>query len=214
LGLFVEENWLPSSEDIGKLLFCSSLLEKKTFEMYNELSKKFDHPTITQKLVRISKDSLKHCNLLQEISKELVRKSPSEKECKHSFGEIWKQIERIAMFLKSRKSVSGEDFFEIINLLGFVERHMGEEYSTLEKLKTLSYMIKEISENYGIDLNSRKDVFESIISDEKEHADILFEIYKLLKKEINRPDLHPEFKYQNPDAWLTPSHSQKTGHVI
>ena len=210
----VEENALGSPESIGNMLYCSSVLERKTFEMYNEISKKFDHPTIKPRLVTIAQDSLKHCNLLQEISKELIRKHPTEKQCKRSFGETWDHINEITKFLKERESISEKDFFEIINRLAFIEHNIGEEYSTLEKLKMLSYMSKEISENYAIDVSSRKDVLNTIINDEKKHANFLFEIYEILKEESKKPDSHPEFKYQNPDAWLTPSHSQKTGHVI
>ncbi len=205
---------LGSPESIGNMLYCSSVLERKTYEMYNDLSQKFDHPTIKLRLVTIAQDSLKHCNLLLEISKELIRKPPTEKQCKRSFGETWNHVDEITKFLKERKSIREEDFFEIINRLAFIEHYIGEEYSTLEKLKMLSYMSKEISENYAIDVSSRKDVLNTIINDEKQHANFLFEIYEILKKKIKKPDLHPEFKYQNPDAWLTPSHSQKTGHVI
>jgi len=213
-GILVGENVLGSPESIGNMLYCSSMLERKTYEMYNELSQKFNHPTIKPRLVTIAQDSFKHCNLLQEISKELIRKPPTERQCKRSLGETWNHIDEITKFLKERESISEQDFFEIINRLAFIEHHIGEEYSTLEKLKMLSYMSKEITEKYEIDVNSRKDVLNTIINDEKQHANFLFEIYEILKKKSKKPDSHPEFKYQNPDAWLTPSHTQKTGHVI
>lgn len=209
----VEEQALRSPEGIGNMLYCSSVLEQKTYEMYNELSQKFDHPTIKPILVTIAQDSLKHCNLLQEISKELIRKPPTEKQCKRSFGETWNHIDEITKFLKEKESINEKDLFEIINRLAFIEHHLGEEYSTLEKLKMLSYMSREISENYATDVSSRKDVLNAIITDEKQHANSLFEIYEILKKKSKKLDSHPEFKYQNPDAWLTPSHRQKTGHV-
>ena len=75
-------------------------------------------------------------------------------------------------------------------------------------------MHDEISEKYGIDISSQKEVLESIIKDEKQHTSYLFEIYEILKKKSKKPDSQPEFKYQNPDAWLTPSHSQKSEQVI
>ena len=205
---------MGSPENIGNTLYCSSVLERKIYEMYNELSQKCDHPTIKPKLVTITQDSLKHCNILREISKELIKKIPTKKQCKRSFGETWNQVDEITKFLKERESVSEEDFFEIINRLAVIEYHVGEEYSTLEKIKMISYMSKEISEKYGIDVSSRKDVLSMIIDDEKQHTHFLFEIFEILKKKSKKPDSHPEFKYQNPDAWLTPSHSQKTGHVI
>jgi hypothetical protein len=164
--------------------------------------------------VTIAQDSLKHCNLFEGLSKDLIKKPPTEKQWKRTLGETWKHIDEITNFLKQDELLSEEECFEIINRLAVLEHSLGEEYSTLEKLKMLSYMSKEISEKYGIDVNSRKDVLDTIIIEEKQHSYYLFEIYETLKKNSNKPDYHPEFKYQNPDAWLTPNHSQKTEHVI
>ena len=71
---------MRSPVSIGNMLYCSSVLEKKTYEMYYALSQKCNHPTIKPKLVIMAQDSLKHCNLFEEISKELVDKHPSEKQ--------------------------------------------------------------------------------------------------------------------------------------
>lgn len=205
---------MESSESIGNLFYCCSLLEKKTSEMYHELSRKFDQPTIKPKLVNIARDSLKHCKLFEELSKELIKKNPTEKQCKQNLSQTWKQIDEITKFLIQNKIVSEENSFELINRLAVLEHSLGEEYTTLEELKTLSYMSKEIHEKYGIDITSIKDVLDAIIIDENQHTYYLFEIFESLKKNRENPETNPEFKYQNPDAWLTPSHSQKTGHVI
>ena len=205
---------MGTPESIGNLFYCYSLLERKTSDMYYELSRKFDQPTIKPKMVTIAQDSLKHCNLFEELSKDLIKKTPTEKECKKSLSETWKQVIEITNSLKRHEILDEQDTFEIINRLAVLEHNFSEEYSTLEKLKMLTYMSEEISENYGVDVSSVKDALNSIIMDEKQHAYYLFEIYEILKKNSKKPDSSPEFKYQNPDAWLTPSHSQKTEHVI
>jgi len=107
-----------------------------------------------------------------------------------------------------------EDFFEIINRLAFIENSLGEEYSTLEKTKMLLYMDKEISEKYSIDFSSKREVLDSIIRDEEQHINYLLEIFEKLKNKHPKTKNQLEFKYQNPDGWWTPSHSQKTEHVI
>ena len=145
---------MGSPESIGNLFYCCSLLEKKTAEMYHELSKKFDQPTIKPKLVSIAQDSLKHSNLFEELSKDLIKKTPTEKQCKHSLGETWKHIDEITNFLKHDKILNEDDSFELINRLAVLEHNLGEEYTTLEKLKMLSHMSKEIYEKYGIDVSS------------------------------------------------------------
>jgi rubrerythrin len=118
---------LGSTENIGNLLYCSSVLERKTYEMYYELSQKFDHPTIKPKIVTIAQDSLKHCNMFEEISKELISKPPTKKQCKRSFGETWNHIDEITDFLKEKGSFTEKDFFEIINRLAVIEHNLGEE---------------------------------------------------------------------------------------
>jgi rubrerythrin len=205
---------LETSENIGNLFFCSSLLEKKTYELYYELSQRVDGSDIKPILVAIAQDSLKHCNLFEEISKDLISKNPNQKTCQANFGKTWTQIEEITKLVKQKKFLNEEELFEIINRLAFIENSLGEEYSTLEKTKMLRYMHKEISEKYSIDLSSQKDVLDSIISDEKQHINYLLEIHEKLKTKQPKAKNHPEFKYQNPDAWWIPSHSQKTKHVI
>ncbi len=210
----VEEKFLGTPESIGNLFCCFSLLERKTSELYHELGLKFDKPAIKRKMVIITQDSLKHCNLFKELSKGLIKKPPTEKRCKRSLGETWKHVDDITKLIKKTESLSEEDCFTLINRLAFLEHSLGEEYSTLEKMKMLTYMHDEISEKYGIDISSQKEVLESIIKDEKQHTRYLFEIYEILKKKSKKPDSQQEFKYQNPDAWLTPSHTQKSEQVI
>ena len=58
---------------------------------------------------------------------------------------------------------------------------------------------------YGIDLDdalrSHKNVFGSIINDERKHREILVGIGELLTKEIASTNNNPKFKYQTLDAW-------------
>ena len=164
---------MGTPESIGKVLFCSSLLEEKTYKMYYELSQRTEHPIVKPLLLSIAQDSLKHSVLFEETSKELITFPPKEKECKKGLGKIWNNIIEITNLVKSKKFFSPEDLLEIINKLVFIEYHLGEEYSILVKVETLTYMHQEISKMYGVDLDSvigsRKNIFESIINDEQNH---------------------------------------------
>ena len=176
--------------------------------MYYELSQKVDHPTVKPLLASIAQDSLKHSKLFEELSKELTTTPPKEKQCKKHLGEIWNHILEITKFVKTKKSVSSEDLLKIINKLAFIEYQLGEEYSTLEQVKTLTYMSQEISKTYGIDfegiIRSRKHVFEIIIEDEQQHHRTLIEINELLGKLEPENGNQLKFKYQTPDAWTFP----------
>jgi rubrerythrin len=193
-------------ENIGNVLFCSSLLEKKTYEMYYELSKKIENSVVRTLLVSIAQDSLKHSSLFEEISKDFINVPPREKECKRQLGEIWSNIYSVTKLLKDKKTLSSEDLLVLIKKLSYVEYYMGEEYSILEKVKTLKYMSKEISDFYNVDFEDafslHKKVIDSIINDEQKHRDILIDIVKLLTKELAPSITHPTIKYQTPDAWV------------
>lgn len=193
-------------ENIGNVLFCSSLLEKKTYEMYYELSKKIENSVVRTLLVSIAQDSLKHSSLFEEISKDFINVPPREKECKKQLGEIWSNIYSVTKLLKDKKTLSSEDLLVLIKKLSYVEYYMGEEYSILEKVKTLKYMSKEISDFYNIDFEDafslHQKVFDSIVNDEQKHRDILIDIVKLLTKELAPSITHPTIKYQTPDAWV------------
>jgi rubrerythrin len=76
---------LGSPESIGNLFFCCSVLERKTSEMYHELSRKFDQSTIKAKLLTMAQDSLKHCNLFEELSEDLIKKL----QLKNSVNAVW-----------------------------------------------------------------------------------------------------------------------------
>ena len=197
---------LASPENIGKVLFCSSRLEEKTYKMYYDLSQKIQNSVVRTLLVSIAQDSLKHSSLFLEISKEFVDSLPKEKECKKQLGELWKNIDSITKFIDDKKTITSEELLELTKKLSHFEYYMGEEYNILEKVKTLKYMSEEISASYGIEFEDsikvHKNVFESIIKDEQKHREILFDIVELLIKELAPKVNHPKVKYQTPDAWI------------
>ena len=166
-----------SPENIGNVLFCSSLLEKKTYEMYYGLSQKVDNSL-----------------------------PPKEKECKRQLGELWRNINSVTKFVCDKKAISSEELLGLIKKLSHFEYYMGEEYNILEKVKTLKYMSEEISTIYSVDFDEafglHKSVFESIINDEQRHREILVDIVELLIKELAPKVSHPKVKYQTPDAWI------------
>jgi hypothetical protein len=75
-------------------------------------------------------------------------------------------------------------------------------------------MTKEISRLYGMDSKKFNEYLKEIIRDIEQHMLILEEIKVTLENEQTKDKkIHPSFKYQSPDAWFVPTHSQKTNHV-
>jgi len=82
--------------------FTAQVYWKKTYEMYNELGQKVDDADIKPTLITIAQDSLKHYNLFEEISNDLINKNPSEKTCKTNFGKTWTHIEELTKLVKQK----------------------------------------------------------------------------------------------------------------
>jgi rubrerythrin len=66
-------------------------------------------------------------------------------------------------------------------------------------------MAKEISEDYGVELDEDlKDTLSNIIDDEETHRHLLGEIKKILDERAQPKIKHPLVEYRNPDAWNRP----------
>ena len=77
------------------------------------------------------------------------------------------------------------------------------------------FMCNEIKRCFGMNSSKFNELLNEVVQDIEEHIILLEEIKKIVDYEQNKGKMkHPVFKYQSPDAWLKPSHSQKTGHVI
>jgi hypothetical protein len=63
---------MDSQRNVASFLYCSSILEEKTYQMYCELGQKVNHPIMKSWLLSIAYDSLKHSTLLGEISKDFT----------------------------------------------------------------------------------------------------------------------------------------------
>jgi hypothetical protein len=58
-------------------------------------------------------------------------------------------------------------------------------------------------------------LLQGMVQDIEKHIHLLEEIKTEIQKQQNKnKKKHPAFKYQSPDSWVRPSHSQKTKHVI
>ena len=191
---------MGSPENIGTLLYCASLLEEKTYQMYYELSQKIEHPIAQPLFLSIAQDSLKHSKLFREVSKGFMITHFKEKNCKKGFGKTWNYVIEAAKLVK-KKFFNSEELLELTKKLAIIEYSLGEEYSILVKFQTLKYMSQEISKSYGVDLDKVKGILDSIIEDEQKHRQILIEIRDLLTDQESKTDNNPKVKYQNPDAW-------------
>ena len=73
------------------------------------------------------------------------------------------------------------------------------------QLKTLELLVKEINENYDVDLGSLKTVFGGIIDDEERHRELIEKIRGILESRRKKPAASPFVQYKTPDAWIRPT---------
>jgi rubrerythrin len=70
-------------------------------------------------------------------------------------------------------------------------------------MKNLEYLTKEINQLYSVELDSIREIINSIIRDEEHHRELLSTIKHLIEKsEASKLDNTPLVKFQNPDAWV------------
>jgi hypothetical protein len=97
------------------------------------------------------------------------------------------------------------EFDVLYEKLAFLESALGEEYFVFLQMQTLQLMAKKLAEVYGANVELFKKVFKSIADDEERHRETLGTIKHLIVKSKEKDSvMHPEVKYQNPDAWIRP----------
>jgi rubrerythrin len=193
---------MDSPKKVANFLYCSSILEEKTYHMYYELSKKIEDPTIKSMILTIAHDSFRHSTQIREISEDIIDKLPKEKECKKGLKDALTNNETLRKEITKTATFDSKSLVELAEKLAIFEYSLSEEYSTLVELQTLQFMSYKVYISYGIDMEYAKGVFESIIEDEKRHRELLFKIINFLSQ--HGEDKNPKFKYQRPDAWYPP----------
>ena len=198
-------------DGIADFLMCLSGLEISNNQMFRFLSEKIVLNSIKPQLNRIAEDNLKHSQILEDISKQIGNSKVKTKECKIKLSVICKNVTNLLKKVKGKKEITIEELAEYLEVL---ESSGGASQYLLVQAETFLYMTKEISKAYGMDSEKFNDYLKEIINDIEEHMLLLEEIKSIIENELTKDKKkHPSFKYQSPDAWFVPTHSQRTNHV-
>ncbi|HVP40401.1 MAG TPA: hypothetical protein VMS95_00400 [Candidatus Krumholzibacteriaceae bacterium] len=191
-----------SKKDIAEFLYCSSILEGKTFLLFKTMAEKVDLPLIKSLLLQIAYDSQKHSTTLRGISESIAPTKKTPRDCDKQHGEAWNTINAISSEISRMEKISNTDLPSLVERLTVLESVAGEEYNMLVQLKTLQYMAKEINKLYNVNLRRIKGLFEKIIEEEEHHIELLSTIKEMIAKKPKQEfDNTPTVRYQNPDAW-------------
>jgi rubrerythrin len=176
------------------------MLEYNTALLYRSLSEKTENPLAKSLFLSITQDSSKHSTLLKGIGDSIAMSKVKTKDCAKNLGQIWLTVDNYLNEVKTKK----EDELFIADLyekLIALESDLGEEYYILVQMQTLQHLTKEINERYNINLDNVKSIFESIISDENHHIELLGTLKELAKPIEKDLDNTPIVRYQSPDNW-------------
>jgi rubrerythrin len=194
---------MPKMNDSKKMavyLGCLSMLEYKAFLLYRSLSEITDNPLAKSLLLSIAQDSSKHSTLLKGIGSSIANLEVKTNDCAENLGQIWLTVTNYLNEAKNKK-VSELSLADLYEKLIPLESDLGEEYYILVQMQTMKHLTKEINERYNINLDNVKSIFESIISDENHHIELLGTLKELAKPMETDLDNTPLVQYQSPDNW-------------
>jgi len=190
-------------KEISGLLYCTSLLESKTASMYERLAARTPLSLIRSLLMQMAHDSRKHADIFKGIFEEFKPEDKPTQDCERRLSQIWSVPDSFSK--KIQNALSESDLLEIVQKLVPFETRMGEEYYVFVQAQTLTFMAKQIEQEYDVNIESVKGILESVINDEGKHQEMLKQIADILdtrNKKQERKD--PLVRYQSPDSWMIP----------
>jgi len=200
------------ADGLADFLQCLSGLEEKNSQLFNILSEKIVLDSVKPQLLKISQDNEKYSKILEYISKRIGNSKVKTKKCKKKLSVVCKNTEMILEKVTKKAEISLEDISDYLQIL---ESEGGAAQYLLVQAETFLFMSNEISRIYGMDSKQFNNLLNEMVRDIEENIHLLEEVKHTVEQEYDEDKKHhPTFKYQSPDAWLTPSHSQKSGHVI
>jgi len=192
-----------AQNDVAILLYCSSILEKKTAILYKKIAEKVQLPSVKSFLLQMVHDSQKHSDIFGGISESIGKSSSKPEDCEKQLGQVWQLTEDLAREVASKPTMPEKEIARLVERLVKIERFMGEEYYIFVQAKTFQLLTKEIRQIYNVNLENVKYILEEVIRDEETHQRLLATIKEILiKRELKRQRNAPEVKYQSPDSWI------------
>jgi hypothetical protein len=200
------------ADGIADFLTCLSGLEQKNAQLFQMLSEKTIMPSAKPLLYEIAQDNQKHAKQLQEICKKIGNPTVQTKQCKQRLSVVCENTETIRRMVKQRKQVTVNELSDFLQIL---ESSGGAAQYLLVQAETFLFMSQEITKFYGMDAKEFNQLLQGMVQDIEKHIRLLEQIKTEIEKQQNKnKKTHPVFKYQSPDSWYSPGHSQKTKHVI
>jgi rubrerythrin len=192
-------------DDIADSIWCDSVFEERTYLLYKRLADGVKLPFVKSLLLHIAYDSQKHSAILKGISQSIGGSRVKTRDCEKRLGTSLMVSDDISHEIANEKKAPVDSLSSLVKKLSVLESTMGEEYFALVQMKTLQQLTGLIRESYYVDLEYLRDVFETIVRDEKTHLELLAKMKKcVVGQQMKKADTTPAVRYENPDAWRRP----------
>jgi rubrerythrin len=191
------------TDGIADFLTCLGSLERKNSQLFETLSNKIVYSLVKPQLTKIADDNMKHATILEEIGQQIGNPKIKTKDCKKKLSVVCRTTEVLLEQVKQKEKITLE---ELTDYLEQLESSGGAAQYLLIQAETFLFMSKEISRLYEMDFLEFNNLLNDIAKDVEEHIQLLEDIKEIIANEQEEDDqvMHPMFKYQRPDAWVTP----------
>lgn len=160
---------MVSRDDVAKYLYCSTVLEEDVARAYQKVSEKVSDKGVAHLLEYIAKDSFKHAAAFRALTAHLTNQTDYG-ECGKILREAWvKIVEEARRYAAREGEVTLSELNEILRDFESYEGYAAEEYFPI----LYTEVIKLLTNESHIDLQTYKTVLEWIVEDEKRHTLIL-----------------------------------------
>jgi rubrerythrin len=192
------------SDDLGSLLYCLGMLERKNGQLFEEFANKTVLSDIKGPLLKISQDNKEHADDLIKISDKIGHSKVKQKDCEKKMGPVCELTDSILKQVMNKEKITSE---ELSNFLAILENSGGTVNFLHVQAATFLHMSKEISQLYNMDLTEFDEQLMDVARLVEEHIELLEGIKEKIAQNTPKKNgmHHPLIKYQTPDAWYSPS---------
>ncbi len=191
-----------AKKPVEYLSYCV-VLEEQMFSLYNNLVNKMRSPELSNIVVGLAYDCLKHAKIIEELLKPIPKIAVDLNECEGMQIKAWNEIRNCLSGLSEVNYIRQDILPDFLKSLTNVEDTMADIYASFLKSKladdftcVVSCVIPATKENLTFIMNS-------MIEDNLKHRAMLIEaVYFFNKNRCKNEANAPVVRYQNPDSWI------------
>jgi rubrerythrin len=170
---------LEDKKEVAKFLYCSSILERRVADAFNNLANRTENPEAKSLLLYIAYDSTKHSLILKQLGQSLARLEVTTNECERIWGKTWTSAVTQSMEKLAKKTkLTSDEIALLVDGMKKLEGLFAEEYLSTLHSKTVGFLTRQRKE----DMNSLNRILDWIVEDERRHMAAITMISETVSK--------------------------------